>query len=52
MRDLPLPQGSIKYRDAKTMPRVPPNVIGAFGCSTDVSTITQAPLGKSFRHDL
>ena len=34
------------------MPRVPPSMTGASGCCTDVSTMTQAPLGRSFRQDL
>ena len=52
IRDLPDPQGSMRYLEARTMPLTPPSITGPSGCSTDVSTITQAPFGKSVRHDL
>lgn len=48
----PLPHGSIKYRDASTTPLTPPNSKLAWAWSTDVSTMTQAPRGKSERQDL
>lgn len=40
--DFPGELGSIRYREAKTTPRTPPNSSEASMCSTDVSTITQA----------
>lgn len=52
MRDLPLPQGSMRQRDANTIPRTPPTSSPPSPCSTDVSTTTQAPLPISVRHDL
>jgi hypothetical protein len=52
MRDLPEPQGSMRYLEASTIPLTPPSITGPSGCSTDVSTMTQAPLGKSFLQDL
>lgn len=52
IRDFPEPQGSIKYRDASTMPRTQPGTDSASGCSTDVSTTIQPPLVRSVFHDL
>lgn len=50
--DRPVPQGSIKYLDASTTPLTPPKSRLASAWSTDVSTITQAPRGRSERQDL
>lgn len=52
IRDLPDPQGSIRYLDASTIPLTPLSITGPSGCSTDVSTITHAPLGRSVLQDL
>jgi len=52
MRDLPDPQGSMRYLEASTIPLTPPSITGPSGCSTDVSTMTHAPLGKSVLQDL
>lgn len=50
--DFPLPQGSIKYLEAKTTPLTPPKSNEASGCSMDVSITTHAPRGKSDLQDL
>ena len=50
--DFPLPIGSMWYRDASTTPLTPPKSKCASGWATLVSTITQAPRGKSALHDL
>jgi hypothetical protein len=50
--DLPDPQGSIRYLEARTIPLMPPSITGPSGCSTDVSTMTHAPLGRSVLQDL
>jgi hypothetical protein len=52
IRDLPDPQGSIRYLEASTIPLTPPSITGPSGCSTDVSTMTHAPLGRSVLQDL
>lgn len=52
IRDFPDPQGSMRYRLASTTPRTPPGRMGALVCSTEVSTTTHAPLGKSDLQDL
>lgn len=52
IRDFPLPQGSMRYRDASTIPLTPPARTGPSSCSTEVSTITHAPLLSSVRQDL
>jgi len=52
MRDLPDPQGSMRYLEASTIPLTPPSITGPSGCSTDVSTMTHAPFGKSVLQDL
>jgi hypothetical protein len=52
IRDLPDPQGSMRYLEASTIPLTPPSITGPSGCSTDVSTMTHAPLGRSVLQDL
>jgi hypothetical protein len=52
MRDLPDPHGSMRYLEASTIPLTPPSITGPSGCSTDVSTMTHAPFGKSVLQDL
>lgn len=47
--DLPAPQGSIRYLDARTIPLTVSGMTIASGCSTDVSTIEQAPFLRSVR---
>jgi hypothetical protein len=52
--DLPEPQCSIRYLDARTMPLMAPGTSGSVlnPNSTDVSTRAQPPLGKSLLHVL
>ena len=50
--DFPDPHGSMRYRLARTTPRTPPGRMGALVCSTEVSTTTHAPLGRSDLQDL
>lgn len=52
IRDFPLPHGSMRYLEASTIPLTPPASMGPSLCSTEVSTITQAPLLNSVRQDL
>lgn len=50
-RDWPDPAGSMRNRDARIVPLMPPTGVPS-GCSIEVETKTQVPFGRSVLHDL